>query len=144
MNTMNERLKFARRNAGFRFAKTAAERMGMKTTTYFSHENGQNKFDRSWANRYAEAFGCDPVWLLTGKGEPPTPGENDMNDAPITDTDANAGGIDFELMEQAIRAADLTITGYGGEVSLEKRDRLIKLHYANLLKLRSLNVVVNG
>jgi DNA-binding XRE family transcriptional regulator len=58
------RLKRARIKAGYKTAKAAAERLGMSTTTYRSHENGQTPVPARLAKRYARAFHVSANWLL--------------------------------------------------------------------------------
>ncbi|MBL3563269.1 LexA family transcriptional regulator [Rhodovulum sulfidophilum] len=64
-----ERLRLARRRAGFREASDATERFGWKYPTYAAHENGSRGF-KSRAAEYARAFKVDLSWLLTGQVAP--------------------------------------------------------------------------
>jgi SOS-response transcriptional repressor LexA len=68
METMGERLKFARKRAGHPSAMGAAKRFGWTASTYAAHENGQNDYGLEEARRYGKAFKASPVWLLTGEG----------------------------------------------------------------------------
>lgn len=54
----------ARRNAGYEYRKEAAERLGIKASTYNGHENGERAFDEEQAQLYARAFNVAPQWLL--------------------------------------------------------------------------------
>lgn len=65
--SMGDRLKEARRNAGFSSARGAALHFRWSTSTYGAHENGQNQFDAEVAAKYAKAFRVSPGWLLTGE-----------------------------------------------------------------------------
>ncbi|XBQ17405.1 MAG: XRE family transcriptional regulator [Oceanicaulis sp.] len=67
MEEANERLKRARRDAGYDTAAAAAERFGWKRFTYFAHENGTRGLRKDAAERYARAFKVSAAWLLTGE-----------------------------------------------------------------------------
>lgn len=70
MGAINDRLRQARIEAGFKSAAEAAKRFGWTPSTYSSHENGQTpdiKPDK--AREYARAFKVSFAWLLTGEGD---------------------------------------------------------------------------
>jgi phage repressor protein C with HTH and peptisase S24 domain len=69
MSTMHERLREARRSAGYASAAKAAAALGVKTSTYAAHENGQNEFDAETAKQYGRRFKVGAAWLLTGETE---------------------------------------------------------------------------
>lgn len=60
------RLRSARLDAGFRTAAEAALALGLAVTTYINHENGTRGFSRH-APVYAQHFGVDLEWLMTGR-----------------------------------------------------------------------------
>lgn len=64
--SQGERLREARRAAGFRSGSEAAKRHGWTISTYLAHENGQNGLKADSAIEYAGKFNVDPGWLLTG------------------------------------------------------------------------------
>ncbi|UWU09818.1 S24 family peptidase [Sinorhizobium medicae] len=66
MSERAERLREARVKAGYRFASDAANALGIVTSTYRAHENGQNDFELGEAEVYGRKFNVDPLWLLTG------------------------------------------------------------------------------
>jgi phage repressor protein C with HTH and peptisase S24 domain len=66
------RLRQAREAAGFKSAAEAIERFRFTASTYMAHENGQNGIRVEPAQAYAQAFGVDPGWLLTGASAAPT------------------------------------------------------------------------
>lgn len=68
MGTMGDRLRKARIDAGFKSARSAAQRHGWKESSYAAHENGQNEFGPDVADRYARAFRVSAAWLLTAEG----------------------------------------------------------------------------
>jgi phage repressor protein C with HTH and peptisase S24 domain len=68
MDTMGDRLRKARADAGFSSARKAALRHGWTISTYAAHENGQNDFDEDAAKDYGRAFHVSAGWLLTGEG----------------------------------------------------------------------------
>ena len=66
MTGMNDRLRLARKKAGFDSASQAAKRFGWAVSTYIAHENGQNLYDADAAEIYAKAFNVGAEWLLLG------------------------------------------------------------------------------
>ena len=69
---MNERLRVARKKAGFETARLAAAALGVPESTYIGHENGNRGFPAKKASRYARMFKTTEEWLLYGKGDAPT------------------------------------------------------------------------
>jgi phage repressor protein C with HTH and peptisase S24 domain len=65
-STKTDRLRQARRQAGYRSAAAAAAALGAKTPTYTSHENGTRDFGDAEAARYARAFNVAVEWLVFG------------------------------------------------------------------------------
>jgi SOS-response transcriptional repressor LexA len=61
---MSERLRHARKQAGFATAADAARCFGWQAPAYTHHENGTRAFDIAAAKRYARAFRVNPGWLL--------------------------------------------------------------------------------
>lgn len=78
MNTPHDRLKQARKDAGYRTARDGAERLGVPYGTYAGHENGNRGIKPAEAESYAKAFKVRPEWILYGKvgPEPLTNSEN--------------------------------------------------------------------
>ena len=64
---IHDRLRWAREQAGYTSASSAAEAMGVPSPTYMAHENGSRGF-RSRADRYATFYRVSLHWLLTGVG----------------------------------------------------------------------------
>ena len=73
MESMSDRLRQARKDAGFNSARKAAKQHRWKVSTYSAHENGQNDFDEEAAKQYGRAFHTSAGWLLTGEGSPERP-----------------------------------------------------------------------
>ncbi len=97
----NERLVKARLAKGIRFVARAARELGMARSTYAAHEDGTRNFDEH-AEKYAEFYGVDADWLLTGRGAGP-----DMRS--ITDAPAQpADSPDLDLWRQAWALAKQT------------------------------------
>lgn len=73
--TPNQRLRAARKKAGFSSAAKAAARFGWNTSTYRSHENGQTQPGADDAEKYAHAFKVEPDWIMFGdkprRADPP-------------------------------------------------------------------------
>ena len=61
------RLKIARVAAGHETASSAADAFGLILPTYLGHENGKNALSVPIARLYAEMFGVNENWLLTGE-----------------------------------------------------------------------------
>lgn len=70
----NERLVRARELAGYESARAAATAMGANYNTYAQHENGTRDVSRSAAIRYSRFYRVSLEWLLTGRGQPATKG----------------------------------------------------------------------
>lgn len=68
MNEQFERLKTARKQAGYSSASEAAKAMKIAIGTYAGHENGNRAFDIDTGKRYAKFFKVALTWLLTGEG----------------------------------------------------------------------------
>ena len=66
---MNERLRNARKAAGFASATDAIEYCKWRGSTYRAHENGQNNFNAEYATKYGRAYGVSASWLLLGEGD---------------------------------------------------------------------------
>ena len=62
--TSGQRLKQARIAAGFATPTMAHRRFGWPVSTINAHENGQNNLRPPIAERYADAYGVRPEWLL--------------------------------------------------------------------------------
>ena len=70
MESAGERLKQARKKAGYTSAQMAAEAMGISPATYAQHENGLRGYPAAKAERYAKFFRVSPEWLLYGRSKP--------------------------------------------------------------------------
>lgn len=68
MTGESERLRQARKAAGFATAADAAARFGWNYPTYAGHENGQRGLKTDVAKAYAKAFRVESSWLLFGTG----------------------------------------------------------------------------
>lgn len=69
-----ERMRWARRHAGFAKAREAAEALGISDVTYRSYERGPEHAGR-WPKipllqRIAAKFGVSWLWLQDGQGDP--------------------------------------------------------------------------
>jgi len=63
----HDRLKEARKAAGFSSASKAAESLNVPVPTYLGHENGSRDFDQTAAQQYARRFGVRAAWLIIGE-----------------------------------------------------------------------------
>lgn len=66
---MGERLRSARKKAGYASARAAALRFSWPVSSYAAHENGQNLIPVDVAERYGKAFKVSAGWLLSGGGD---------------------------------------------------------------------------
>lgn len=66
--SIHERLKRARKEAGYETAAAACRAFGFNENTYGANERGTAPYGREAAVRYARAFRVSVEWLLTGKG----------------------------------------------------------------------------
>ena len=69
--TPSERLREARRAAGFETADAFAKALGMGAVTYRAYETGQNGYAKH-APRFAAKLGTTAEWLLEGRGPEPS------------------------------------------------------------------------
>lgn len=69
MSDVSERLTKARIRAGYEKAIDAAQALGVRPSTYYSHENGSIGLRASVADKYARKFKVSLDWLLTGRGD---------------------------------------------------------------------------
>lgn len=68
MESLGDRLKRARKAAGFETAADAARALGIPDQTYFAHENGSRGFRSGRGKVYARRFKVPYEWLMTGDG----------------------------------------------------------------------------
>lgn len=66
VSTPHDRLRDARLAAGFKSMSAAASALGVTSSTYRAHENGQNDFDTEQAENYARKFRVSASYLLLG------------------------------------------------------------------------------
>jgi len=83
MSDESDRLKEARKAAGFKSAADAAERLKLDYPTYAGHENGSRGFDKDQARRYASTFKISVLWLLYGLGSPSKSFDQEILDLPL-------------------------------------------------------------
>ena len=67
MESRSDRLRNARRDAGYASVRAACDAFGYHYPTYAGHENGARDFDFDTAERYAKAYKVDVTWLMSGK-----------------------------------------------------------------------------
>jgi len=84
---INDRLRAARKSAGFEDAVSASRRFGWNEVTYRAHENGARGFTKASAAEYARAFKVPVQWLIFGQGEP----EQEKDLVAVYDVQASAG-----------------------------------------------------
>jgi phage repressor protein C with HTH and peptisase S24 domain len=121
MSTPGSRLKEARL-AKYPSAAKAAEALGMKTSSYAAHENGQNGFDADHALRYARKFKVSAAWLLTGEESDPkrVPLGEEFDPDPAFDDHPSIGSETGRrgIPEDGIAQIDVTGGMGGGGVSI--------------------------
>jgi SOS-response transcriptional repressor LexA len=74
MGDQAQRLRDARRLAGYETAADAARYLGVTYPTYAGHENGSSGFKARTAELYSRKFHVSLDWLLTGRGGMTTEG----------------------------------------------------------------------
>lgn len=67
MESRADRLRAARKDAGYASVKDACAAFGYTYATYAAHENGSRDYDFQTAERYSKAYNVDVTWLMTGK-----------------------------------------------------------------------------
>ncbi|MTH95412.1 helix-turn-helix domain-containing protein [Roseibium sp. RKSG952] len=135
-NTMdkNERLRTARKRAGFSSATSAAEAMSVNPTTYTSHENGHRDFDEDTAAKYARRFKVDVAWLVFGKGDEPS------SDEPCSGGLQGSDIEDEELFLEAYREArEIEKELIGGPGPVIKFTKMVHIIYREKLSKREHN-----
>lgn len=68
MTDLAARLTAARKHAGFKTAKAAADALGVSYPTYAGHENGSSGFRAPTGEHYARRFRVNFEWLMSGRG----------------------------------------------------------------------------
>lgn len=100
MDTFNTTLKNYLAGQGMTQSEVA-EKLNLSRTIVSNYLNGQRNFGKIIANKWAETFGIDPMWLMT-KGEKGTPpngvmryaiptADPDIINIPILSPDARGG-----------------------------------------------------
>jgi hypothetical protein len=70
LETSAERLREARKDAGYDSAQDAADAFGWGASGYRHHENGTRSYSPLAAKKYARAFRVNIGWLLNFPGIP--------------------------------------------------------------------------
>lgn len=102
MTLLAERLKKARKDAGYRSARAAAEALGISYPTYATHENGTRTPKARDLYLYAKRFKVAQSWLLDGKeGAPDTKDQSPILVQQIRVEGTSQAGIfrDISLIE---------------------------------------------
>lgn len=76
----SDRLREARKKAGFGSAAAAAEAFGWQEAGYRHHENGTRNFGPDAAKKYGRAFKVKPAWLLGWEGADDNPPAEEPED----------------------------------------------------------------
>lgn len=115
MNTIHERLVWARENAGFTSMAEAARKMGAAEPSYRSHETGFRTPRAPTVKAYAKAFKVNWVWLMTGEGDPVAVTEStELPDVPLPEL--LAGPVDEAQLHRGVLSLR-TILDQGLQVS---------------------------
>jgi len=98
MDSLAERLRWARQKAGYESAADAVRAFGWTKTTYADHENGHRRPKIDQLKRYAQAFSVPWLWLHEGG---PFPGATKKGAAaqtiPITGEVAAGQWLDVDV-----------------------------------------------
>lgn len=118
METMGERLRRARRSAGYSSAMSAAKALGISASTYTAHENGQNNFGPEEALHYGKKFGVTAAFLLTGEAVEGEPSLEDQDETALPARPDAANGTMFDNYSSGERGQKIpeidVIAGMGG------------------------------
>ena len=95
------RLKIARIASGFKTSKDFAEKYAIALSTYCQHETGKRPLSIEQLFYYAELTGVEPVWLLTGNGNPCSNPDNKQMEQTILQ-EQEKFGCSGELVANAI------------------------------------------
>jgi transcriptional regulator with XRE-family HTH domain len=113
--TFGQRLRLARRLAGYESQQELAEALGVSLKTVNRHETGE-KPGRQAIERYLQKLGCTELWLVHGVGagpdgaRSPTNVEHYLADPPFgTPVDAEIQTRLRELDWQTVGAPDPTL-----------------------------------
>ena len=127
---MNERLRNARKAAGFVSATDAIEYCKWRGSTYRAHENGQNNFNAEYATKYGKAYGVSASWLLLGEGN-----EEAVNVKKDKLTN-NMKGCSLKNCPERIQAYALLLKDEPQNIHFVSKLRDCCENYYNLLKRR--------
>lgn len=117
MNTIHERLAWARENAGIRNMADAARMLGASEPSYRAHETGFRNPRAPTVKAYAKAFNVNWVWLMHGEGEPlgsPDPASAeaplpDLFDGPVDEAQLHRGLLNLRtILDQGLQVAPLS------------------------------------
>ena len=113
MNDMANRLKEARVKAGYESAASACDAFGWKKSTYYGHENGNQKVSRDAAAKYSRAFKIDAAWLLYGKSSNTglTQQFESVAQIPVRGSTAAGKWLEFDDTEQDALAPIYAVAG---------------------------------
>lgn len=101
MDTIGDRLKWARRRQGYEKPTDAAKARGWTISTYLGHENGDRNPSRATAQKYAKAFKIRWEWLLEGQGAPALASTT----VPVIGYVGAGGLVEFNQDQQALDEA---------------------------------------
>lgn len=102
-----ERLKWARKKAGFTGPTPVSAATGIGVDTVKAHEQGRNGFGTEDARRYAKAFGVSLRWLYLGEGYPDDVDEEPAlvaKEVPLF-ASVPAGGFQDNFLDEALGTA---------------------------------------
>jgi transcriptional regulator with XRE-family HTH domain len=124
-----DRLIDARKEAGFKTARAAADALSIGYSTYASHENGSRKPKAEEIAQYARRFSVSLEWLLHGKNTgKETIVKNDY--VPILEIDILM--LSIEAHRNELQERDL-------QLDIENEAKNIAYHYSKIAdqKLKS-------
>jgi|SRR5215469_2299710 len=119
--TPSDRLRKARRAAGFSGPTDAARRFNWKLETYKKHESGGRGITVRMASKYARAFRVAAAWLLYGEGRAPEPSQAQNEDP-----------FDQDILTRAIAVSRRVLGPYPEASAIEPH--MVSAIYALLLR----------
>lgn len=129
MGDVGDRLREARLRAKFKSAAAAARALGIKPSTYSSHENGQTDPGLEEVRFYARRFKASPGYILTGEG---SIGSHSL--VPLVGFIGAGGDIDPEheqVPEGGFEEIELTVGVTVDAVAFEIKGASMKPKYEN-------------
>jgi transcriptional regulator with XRE-family HTH domain len=111
MDTLHERLRQARKQAGYSSMEQFSQKFRIPFPTYRSHEEGKRGIKEDMVRKYSEHLGVNWVWLLTGEGE-------------MRGAGGTAPELDRGMLSEAMTLANKLVDERGLSIGVEDKSEL--------------------